>query len=53
MQRKLGTNVEDAKLESTGVGWCTGHWIKNLSNLHQRILGQMNSILMGEESLPE
>ena len=30
-----------------------GYWIKNLTNLHQRIAGPMNSILMGEESLPE
>ena len=29
-----------------------GYWLKNLTNLHSRIAGQMNSILMGENSLP-
>ena len=29
-----------------------GYWIKNLSNLHERIAIQMNKILMGEDSPP-
>ena len=29
-----------------------GYWIKNLSNLHERIAIQMNKIVMGEDSPP-
>ena len=29
-----------------------GYWIKNLSNLHERVANQMNKILMGDDSLP-
>ena len=39
--------------KASGLDGVQGYWIKNLTNLHQRIAGQMNSILMGEESLPE
>ena len=30
-----------------------GYWIKNLSNLHERIAVQKNKILMGDDSLPK
>ena len=43
---------KDAKLEAPGLDGVQGYWIKNLTNLYQRIADQMNSILMGEESLP-
>ena len=29
-----------------------GYWIKNLSNLHERIAVKTNKILMGDDSLP-
>ena len=33
-------------------GGVQGYWIKNLSNLHQRIAVQTNKILIGDDSLP-
>ena len=39
--------------KASGLDDLQGYWMKNLPNLHQRIAGQMNRILMGEESLPK
>ena len=33
-------------------GGIQGYWIKNLSNLHQRIAVQTNKIFIGDDSLP-
>ena len=38
--------------KAPGKDGVQGYWLKNLTNLHSRIAGQMNSILMGENSLP-
>ena len=46
MQRKLDW-------KASGLDGVEGYWIKNLTNLHQRIAGQINSILKEEESQPE
>ena len=47
-QRKKMPNRKAPELDSV-----QGYWIKDLTNLHQRIASQMNSILMGEKNLPE
>ena len=39
--------------KSPGKDGVQGYWIKNLSNLHERISDQLNSILMGTNALPE
>ena len=39
-------------LKVPGKDGVQGYWIKNLSNLHERIDTQMNKILMGEDSVP-
>ena len=38
--------------KAPGKDGIQGYWIKNLSNLHERIAIQMNKILMGEDSPP-
>ena len=38
--------------KASGKDGVPGYWIKNLSNLHERIAIQMNKILMGEDSPP-
>ena len=38
--------------KAPGKDGVQGYWLKNLTNLHSRIAGQMNSILIREESLP-
>ena len=38
--------------KSPGKDGVQGYWIKNLSNLHEQIVGQANKILMGDDSLP-
>ena len=38
--------------KAPGKDGVQGYWIKNLSNLHERIAIQMNKILMGEDSPP-
>ena len=39
--------------KASGKDCVQGYWIKNLSNLHERIAYQMNKILMGEDTPPE
>ena len=34
--------------KAPGKDGVQGYWLENLTNLHNRIAGQMNSILMGE-----
>ena len=41
-----------ANWKAPGKDDVQGYWIKNLSNLHERIAGQINKILMGDGSLP-
>ena len=38
--------------KARGKDGVQGYWIKNLSNLHERIAIQMNKISMGEDSPP-
>ena len=38
--------------KAAGKDGIQGYWIKNLSNLHERIADQANKILMGDDSLP-
>ena len=38
--------------KAPGKDGIEGSWIKNLSNLHKRIAAQINTLLMGDESLP-
>ena len=38
--------------KAAGKDGIQGYWIKNLSNLHERIADQANKILMGDGSLP-
>ena len=38
--------------KAPGKDGVQGYWLKKLTNLHSRTAGQMNSILMGENSLP-
>ena len=38
--------------KAPGKDGVQGYWIKNLSNLHERIAIQMNKIVMGEDSPP-
>ena len=38
--------------KALGKDGIQGYWIKNLSNLRERIAIQMNKILMGDDSLP-
>ena len=38
--------------KTSGKDDVQGYWIKNLSNLHERIAVQTNKILMGDDSLP-
>ena len=37
--------------KAPGKDGVQGYWIKNLSNLHERIAVQMNKILMGDDSV--
>ena len=39
-------------MENSREGCVQGYWIKNLSNLHERIPVQRNKTLMGDDSLP-
>jgi hypothetical protein len=39
--------------KSPGKDGVQGYWIKNLTNLHERISHQLNKILMGTDTLPE
>jgi hypothetical protein len=39
--------------KSPGKDGVQGYWIKNLTNLHERISDQLNKILMGTDTLPE
>ena len=38
--------------KAAGKDGIQGYWIKNLSNLHERIADQTKKILMGDDSLP-
>ena len=38
--------------KALGKDGVQGYWIKNLSNLHERIAVQISKILMGDDSLP-
>ena len=38
--------------KAPGMDGVQGNWIKNLSNLHERIAIQINKNLMGDDSLP-
>ena len=38
--------------KAPGKDGVQGYWLKNLTNLHNRIAGHMYSILMGEDTLP-
>ena len=38
--------------KAPGKDGVQGYWVKNLSNLHERIAIQMSKILMGEDSPP-
>ena len=38
--------------KAPGKDGVQGYWIKNLSNLHERIAVQISKILMGDDSLP-
>ena len=59
-QERVVINVEKvtkqcrkmANWKAPGKDDVQGYWIKNLSNLHERIAGQINKILMGDGSLP-
>ena len=39
--------------KSPGKDGVQGYWIKNLTNLHDRIADQLNKILMGTDTLPK
>ena len=60
LQESVVISVEKVKKQcrkmpnwkAPGKDGAQGYWIKNLSNLHERIAIQMNKILMGEDSPP-
>ena len=43
----------DTNWESSGRDGVQGYWIKNLSKLKERVLSQMNRILLGKNDLSE
>ena len=60
LQESVVISVEKARKQcrkmpnwkAPGKDGIQGYWIKNLSNLHERIAIQMNKILMGKDSPP-
>ena len=48
--RKQAKKIPNWK--SPGKDGVQGHWIKNLTNMHDRIADQLNKILMGTDTLP-
>ena len=39
--------------KSPGKDGVQGYWVKNLTNIHERIADQLNKILMGRDTLPK
>ena len=48
--RKQAKKIPNWK--SPGKNGVEGYWIKNLTNMHDRIADQLNKVLMGTDTLP-